>query len=243
MKNLLNLFLILALVGCNKSIRLGSGKTLYQPSEKPEVNDLGTTYNSDIVSTNEKSSYFYKSANNVDVYGGKQNNNDRFLTKAVNNTSSVSKKSVNTANYQGNQSNELNSDLKNENKNHQYKSEYKSEDYAKNTVILLPAQNNDCNCQKKVEDKPLKKNDKKIEDDELDDTTKSYRIQCGNYINKKAADNLKSNLENKGFSNIKVVRNGNNYLVLMGSYNSKSEGYEISKKLENIGQDYFWVYR
>ena len=76
-------------------------------------------------------------------------------------------------------------------------------------------------------------------------TKKSYKIQCGNYVNEKAAQQIANKIRNAGIKNVSVISDGQSHRILVGDFNSKDEGFAIFEKIEslNLRDNIFWTFR
>ena len=73
---------------------------------------------------------------------------------------------------------------------------------------------------------------------------KSYKIQCGFFKNEHLAEQVVYELNEAGIDDVKIVNDNDGYRVLVGDYETKTEGKNDWNKLTKFGFDAkFWTFR
>ena len=114
--------------------------------------------------------------------------------------------------------------------------------------------NRDDFSKKEIKQEPVKKEpvvEKKevkqpeVKKETLPPVKKSYKIQCGNYLNEKSAQKVASKIRAAGVKDVNIVTENGTSKILVGDFVQKEEGQAIFDKINslNLKDAIFWSYK
>ena len=237
------LFFSLFASACSKRIVSSGGKVWYSPNDKQPFQE---NVNSGVKTDEFDNEIFIKggAGKNDNFSSPTRTQTDKNIEQAVNSSFSSSQSSALQISERK-QSGQV--DLTNDyiNKNNSKKSLNSTNETQSGSIIFgNTATTSQCNvCQNAVvalpaQEKPVPKKEPKFAE------KVSYKIQCGNYVNKQKAQDIANNLKKNGIKDVVVNSEGYTYKIFAGDFGNKDEGQEVFAKIKGLGyDDIFWVYR
>ncbi|GEM_PF-3634634 len=240
------LFFSLFVSACSKRIVSSNGKVWYSPSDRqPFQSSTGSA-----VKTDEFDNEIFikggSSSENANQANISQSSSDKQIEKALNNSFSVSQKSA-LQQQETNKSGQidLTKNYTNGRNSVRQQNNTNSEVQSGSIVFKTKSEVSECNPCQKVNNYNARPKEEIKQVVKVNAVEKvSYKIQCGNYVNRQKAQDIANNLKKNGVSDVVVKDEGYTYKIFAGNFSNKEEGQNVFAKIKDLGyDDAFWVYK